>query len=49
MPYPNLMVMVSFCLKINCLPSKIKNKFVLLPMSLKLTIKVDAFFVGHPV
>ena len=33
----------------NFLPSKIKNKFVLLTMSLKLTIKVVAFFLGHPV
>ena len=49
MPYPKLMVMVSFCWKMNFLPSKIKNKFVLLTMSLKLTIKVVAFFLGHPV
>ena len=33
----------------NFLPSEIKNKFVLLTMSLKLTIKVVAFFLGHPV
>ena len=49
MLYPKLMVMVSFCWKINFLPSKIKNKFVLLTRSLKLTIKVVAFFLGHPV
>ena len=49
MPYPKLMVMVSFCWKVNFLPNKIKNKFVLLTMSLKLTIKVVAFFLGHPV
>ena len=49
MPCPKLMVMVSFCWKMNFLPSKLKNKFVLLTMSLKLTIKVVAFFLGHPV
>ena len=49
MPHPNLMVMVSFCWKMNFLPSKIKNKSVLLMMSLKLIIEVVAFFLGHPV
>ena len=49
MPYPKLLVMVSFSWKMNFLPSNIKIKFVLLTMSLKLTIKVVAFFLGHPV
>ena len=43
------MVMVSFCWKMNFLPSKIKKTMRLLTMSLKLTIKVVAFFLGHPV
>ena len=42
MPSPKLMVMVSFCWKMNFLPSEKKNRF-------KLTIKVVAFFLGHPV
>ena len=49
MPHPKLMVMVSFYKKINFLPSEIKNKSVLLTMSLKLMIEVVAFFLGHPV
>ena len=49
MPHPKLMVMVSFCWKMNLLPGKIENKSVLLTMSLKLMIKVVAFFLGHPV
>ena len=49
MPYPKLMIMVSFCWKINFPHNKIKINSVLLMMSLKLTIKVVAFFLGHPV
>ena len=49
MPHPKLMVMVLFCWKMNFLPSKIKNKSVLLTMSSKLMIEVVAFFLGHPV
>ena len=43
------MIMVSFCWKMNVLPSKIKNNSVSSTMFLKLTIKVVAFFLGHPV
>ena len=41
--------MVSFCWKMNFPHNKIKINSVLLMMSLKLTIKVVAFFLGHPV
>ena len=41
--------MVSFCWKINVLPNKIKNNSVSSTMFMKLTIKVVAFFLGHPV
>ena len=55
MPHPKLMLMVSFCWKINFLPSKKKKKkkkksnpfFV--TMTLKLMIEVVAFFLGYPV
>ena len=43
------MIMVSFCWKMNVLPNKIKNNSVSSTMFLKLTIKVVAFFLGHPV
>ena len=43
------MGMVSFCWKIIFLPGKIENNSVLLTMSLKIMIKVVAFFLGHPV
>ena len=49
MPHPKFMVMVSFCWKVNFLPSKIENRSVLLTMSLKLMTKVVGFFLGHPV
>ena len=48
-PYPKLMIMVSFCWKMNFPHNKTKINSVLLMMSLKLTIKVVAFFLGHPV
>ena len=41
--------MVSFCWKMNVLPNKIKNNSVSSAMFMKLTIKVVAFFLGHPV
>ena len=47
-PYPKLMIMVSFCWKMNFPHNEIKINSVLLMMSLKLTIKVIAFFLGHP-
>ena len=43
------MIMVSFCWKMNVLPNKIKNDSVSSTMFMKLTIKVVAFFLGHPV
>ena len=43
------MIMVSFFWKINVLSNKIKDKSVSSTMFLKLTIKVVAFFLGHPV
>ena len=43
------MIMVSFCWKMNFPHNEIKINSVLLMMSLKLTIKVVAFFLGHPV
>ena len=49
MPYPKLIVLVSFCWKMNILPSKIKTNSFYWTMSLKLTIKFAAFFVFHPV
>ena len=49
LPYPILMIMVSFSWKMNVLPNKIKNNSVSSTMFMKLTIKVVAFFLGHPV
>ena len=49
MPYPKLMIMASFCWKINFPHNEIKINSVLSMMSLKLTINVVAFFLGHPV
>ena len=48
-PYPKLMIMVSFCWKMNFPHDKLEINSVLLMMSLKLTIKVVAFSLGHPV
>ena len=47
--YPNLMIIVLFCWKMNFPHNEIKINSVLLMMFLKLTIKVVAFFLGHPV
>ena len=47
-PYPKLMIMVSFCWKMNFPHNKIEINSILLMMSLKLTIKVVVFFLGHP-
>ena len=44
MPCPKLMIMVSFCWKMNFPHNKIKINSALLMMSLKLTIKVVASF-----
>ena len=41
--------MVSFCWKMDFPHNKIQINSVLLMMSLKLTIKIVAFFLGHPV
>ena len=50
MPDPKSMVMVSFRQKIKIIPSiNIKHISVRLVMSLILTPKVVAFFLGHPV
>ena len=43
------MIMVSCCWKMNCPHTEAKIISVLLMMSLKLTIKVVAFFLGHTV
>ena len=48
-PYPKLMILVSFCWKMNVLPNEIQNNSVSSTMFMKLTIKVVAFFLGHPV
>ena len=43
-PYPKLMIMVSYCWKMNVLPNKIKGNSVSSTLFIKLTIKVVEFF-----